>query len=520
MKKMLLSLAVCLLFTVTLFPQETPQNTGNSFLGINLNGVVDWSTQFPFVDIFKSARPWIPQRQGAGWGEGGELALSPEGWVTRLEPNQFAETVLFSADTPFTGSMDGEYVILFDGEGEIAFRGNNVTVNSQSAGRLDITARPSQGSVFLQVTATNEANPLKNIRFLMASHEQTYISQPFNPLFLERFSRFGILRFMDWMQTNDEPAHTWSERPLLTDYTFALRGVPVEMMIQLANTLQTDAWFTLPHRADDEYVRQFAILVLDALSPNLKAYVEYSNETWNGQFVQANYVIETGLAQGLGSGDAFWAGLQYHSKRANEMFRIFEEVFGGNERLVRVLASQAANSWTTEQVLLYEDAFQSVDAVAIAPYFSCDDPANPDNVEATLSAGLDGLLAQQLINVQEGGCAYQYMIDQLEITRRFNVDLIAYEGGQHLSGYFGTENNDALTELFIGANRDPRMTEIYLAYLNAWRELGGGVFMAFSDVGQPSRFGSWGVLETLTQDIATAPKYLALMAFIDSLQGQ
>lgn len=492
------------LFCLSLSAQAQPERPA---LGINLAGIADWSTQHPFVDIFKTARPWIAQRQGAAWGEGGVLALTPEGWVARLDDGQYAETLMFSADPALNAGMDGRYVVLYDGTGTLEFSGASIV--NQTESRLELEARPSQGPVFLRLMATDPDDPLRNIRFLLAGSESTYQEQPFNPLFLERLAPFSALRFMDWMATNDSAITAWAERPQPSDASYALRGVPVEVMVQLANTLQADAWFTMPHLADDDYVRQFAAYVRDHLDETLRAYVEYSNETWNGQFQQAQYVSEQGLALGLAPGDPFWSGLRFHSQRAVQVFGLWEEAFGGSERLVRVLASQAANAWTAEQIADFEGAAQQADAIAIAPYFSCDDSYDPQ------VAALDvaGLLDRQMENVEAGGCAYEYITANLEIARRYGLALIAYEGGQHLAN----SGDEALSERFIAANREPRMGEIYLAHLRAWRELGGGLFMAFADIGQPSRFGSWGVLESLTQDPATAPKYQALLAFANEL---
>lgn len=516
MHKIVVFLLLFSLAPLIIHAQESPANTGNDFLGINLSGIADWSTEYPFVDMFKSSRPWISQKNGADWGQGGELDLTPEGWVASLQPEQFAETLMFSADPSMAQGMDGEYTILYDGEGEIAFRGSNVSILSNESGRMVVSARPTEGAIFLQIVETNPDNPLRNIRFLMAATEATYETQPFNPLFLERIGRFSTLRFMDWMMTNDSTMIEWEDRPLPTDATYALRGVPVEVMVNLANTLHSDVWFNMPHAASDDYVMQFATYVRDHLDPQLDIYIEFSNETWNGQFQQANYVMDQGMALNLAEGDRFWSGLKFHSQRAVEMFAIWEQVFGGTERLVRVLASQAANAWTAEQVAIWQDAFQHADAIAIAPYFSCDDPANPGTIDAITALSVDELLDRQQANVIEGGCAYQYVVNNLSVTQQFDLDLIAYEGGQHLAGYGGSENNDQLTALFIAANRHPRMGEIYEQYLHTWLDLGGGTFMIFTDVSQPSMFGSWGILEYLTQDPAEAPKYQALINFLDT----
>jgi hypothetical protein len=450
-------LALLVMSTTTTYAQDKYPNDNNNLLGTNLTGVVDWSTQHPFVDVFKTSRPWISQRQGAGWGEGGDLALTPEGWVASLKAEQYAETLMFT-DVP--GYPEGEYTLLYDGDGSIAFGFNNTAIVSSEPGRIVVRVTKADTGVSLQVRATTAQNPIRNIRFIMPGHEKTYQTQPFNPAFLSRTERFAALRFMDWMLTNDSTVRTWSDRPALTDATYMLRGVPMEVMVQLANTLHVDAWFNVPHQASDDYVRAFATYVRDNLAKDLKAYVEYSNETWNGQFSQARYVIEQGTTLGLGDGDPFLAGLRYHSTRSVQIFSIWTEVFGGSQRLVRVLASQAGNAWTGEQIVTWKDAFKNADALAIAPYFSCDDPGNPETMDRIAALSVEKLLDSQLANVKKGGCAEQQVTENAKVARSYGLKLIAYEGGQHLVGYFGAENNDKLTELFIAANRHPRMKEI------------------------------------------------------------
>jgi hypothetical protein len=487
------------------------------WVGINLSGIADWSTAHPFADLFKTSRPWISQRVGADWGQGGDLALTPEGWVAALQPGQFAETLMMTADPILAQGMDGTYTILYQGEGQIAFRGSNVTILSDLPGLMQVDARPTEGPIYLQVVETNPDNPLRNIRFLLPGTESTYQTQPFNPVFLEKIAPFSALRFMDWMATNNATISTWSERPKPTDANYAVNGVPVELMVQLANSMQVDAWFNMPHNFSNDCIRQFATYVRDHLDPTLKVYIEYSNETWNGQFDQAWYVSDRGMELGLAPGDAFWSGLRYYSQRSVEIFTIWEQVFGGTSRLVRVLATQAANAWTAEQVAEWQDAYLHADAIAIAPYFSCDDPANPDTVAEISALSTDELLDRQLANVQPGGCAYEYMVNNASVAQLFGLELIAYEGGQHLAGYGGSQDNEQLTNLFIAANRHPRMGLVYADYLQAWQDLGLGTFMLFNEASQPSMFGSWGLLESITQDAANAPKYQAVVDFIAQL---
>ncbi|OPZ09835.1 MAG: hypothetical protein BWZ07_02939 [Alphaproteobacteria bacterium ADurb.BinA280] len=91
------------------------------------------------------------------------------------------------------------------------------------------------------------------------------------------------------------------------------------------------------------------------------------------------------------------------------------------------------------------------------------------------------------------------------------MSLIAYEGGQHLVGIFGVENNNAITDLLTSANRDPRMGEAYAAYLSQWKAQGGELFVNFTASGDYSKWGSWGAVEFLDQP--NTPKQQALREF-------
>jgi len=98
-------------------------------------------------------------------------------------------------------------------------------------------------------------------------------------------------------------------------------------------------------------VAQLATTVHAQLSPGLEVYVEYSNEIWNGIFSQGSYCEQQGLA--LASATTRSARLRFQSQRSVEIFAAFEQVYAADERdrLVRVMASQAANTWVSGVLL-------------------------------------------------------------------------------------------------------------------------------------------------------------------------
>jgi len=109
--------------------------------------------------------------------------------------------------------------------------------------------------------------------------------------------------------------------------------------------------------------------------------------------------------------------------------------------------------------------------------------------------------------------AIEWIRAQKAVADRFGLKLIAYEGGQHLVGVGGGENNETLTTLFHAANRHPRIAAIYEKYYQAWEDLGGDLFCYFSSVSRWSKWGSWGILEYFDDDPMASPKFRATMAW-------
>jgi hypothetical protein len=472
-------------------------------LGINLAGVADWSTEIVFVDLFKMSRPWISQAEGKPFGQGGKLDLDENGWIKSLEPGQFAETLLcVDIGSHYPG---GNYVCLYEGSGEIKFLHAAQATNTRP-GRVQLKIDNQRGMFALQITKTDPKNPIRNIRIIMAEHEKTSAKAPFLPSFLKRYQGFNAIRFMDWQRTNNTKVSKWSERTKPNDATQTTnKGVAVEYMIQLSNTLGIDPWFCMPHLADDDYVAQFAKLVKEKLNPNRKIYLEYSNETWNSIFEQAKYCKEQGLKLGLSNND-YEAQLRFSSQRSVEVFKIFEKVFGGKTRIVRVISTHSENPWTGTVAMDWKEAYKNADAIAIAPYFghALGDPKTVDKVTAMSVDEVIAFCKERLESTKAKNTEYA------ENAKKRKLQLFAYESGQHIVGVNGTENNDKLTQLFHEVNRSPQMKDLYLQDFKNWQEIGGGLNCVFSSMSRYTKWGSWGLLEYSDQDEKTAPKYQAV----------
>ncbi|MGL4549652.1 MAG: hypothetical protein ACRC33_00580 [Gemmataceae bacterium] len=476
-----------------------PAAAAKAPLGINLAGVADWSTELVFVDQFRAARAWVSQAEGKPWGQGGPLDVDVDGNLKSLKPGQYAETVLWTdLGTPFP---EGKFVCLYAGDGDVAF-GGDAHAAERAPGRVVVDVKAKGGTASLRVTRTSPKDPVRDIRFLHPGHEKTYRDRPFHPELLKRWEGCRAVRFLDWQRTNDSKLSAWADRPTGRTHSAALKGVSVEELVAFSNVTKMHPWFCVPHLATDGYVREFAKLVKANLDPALTVHLEYSNECWNGQFAQARHCADQGAKLGL-SGNRYEGQLRHYAQRSVEVFDAFEKEFG-KDRLVRVLAVQSANPWTGTTVLGWKDAHRKADAVAIAPYFG-NRFGGPKTADAVAAMSVEELLkglGEDLDANRKVIATYAAM------AKGRKLRLFAYEGGQHLAGYGGAENRDDLTKLFHAANRHPRMKGLYLKDYRQWGEAGGDLFMVFSSVGRPSKWGSWGQLESFAQK--TAPKYEAL----------
>jgi len=517
------------LFTATLIFNHMPGSAQGvaipkPALGINLSGPDDWNTEIPFVDVFRLSRNWISQKEGASWGKGPALNLDENGWIKSLEPGCYAETIILTTNGRLP---EGGYTLLYEGKGKIELRPINtimLDIIEDQPGRIvfSVNSQPSatDAMIYITIRETDPKDYIRNIRVLLPGHAENYQTEPFRPGFLQMWSGVKSIRFMDWQKTNNSKIKSWSERPTLNSCRWTRQGgVPVEVMVDLSNRLKAHPWFCMPHLADDDYVRNFAQLVKDKLDPTLKIYVEFSNEVWNSMFEQHRWAGEQGISHGMA--DKPWeASWRFYARRAVEIFKIWEEVFGGTERLVRVLAAQSANAHIARQILRFEDAGKNADALAIAPYIGLNvHPSGKDSktyvADQVTTWTVDQVL-DEMINIRLPIAANEIM-EHKQVADQYGLLLLAYEGGQHAVGVNGAENNDQLTELLTSVNRHPRMGDLYDAYYQTWQNNGGDLFMYFSSISRWNKWGCWGIMEYYNSDPKDYSKFLSTMRWAKSL---
>ncbi len=524
-------------------PPSTPR------LGTNLRSLDDWSSQRPFLNLFKQARLWLTQCDNA-WDadcdgrwethEEDQLDLDEQGWVRSLPDPAAPGYSIAAALLALPSTVPAErYVMLYEGQGSLRYRLGASRLDAESApGRDVLEIDVARGPVQIQIIETDPAGTgdyIRNLRLVREADEHLLATEQFNPLFLERTEPYEALRFMEWMKINASPLARWDQRTLPEQASWTgPGGVPYEVLIDLANRLQKPVWLNLPHQADDDFVIRFAELVRDRLDPGLAVYLEYSNEVWNSAFSQQAWIRDQANALWPDSPSSdFTKVINWYGKRTAEICSIWETVFANQpNEVICVLGAQAANDWTARQALecpLWSNGKpcidHGIDAVAIAPYFGgyLGKPEYASEIEDwtyTSDGGLDLLYQELNLGGQLGGGpdgggllqSWQWMQRYAALAASNGLELLAYEAGQHLVGIRGVENNARITELFTSLNRDQRMGTLYKQYLLGWEDSGGGTLMHFSDIATPGRYGSWGALEDVLH--VQSPKYLALLDYV------
>jgi hypothetical protein len=409
--------------------------------------------------------------------------------------------------------LQGQYRLIVEGSGQVQLKfGANGIFNCPVDVLVDVS-----GGVALEILESDAADPISKIRFIYPDYVNSFQEKTFTDPFLDFVADFQVIRFMDWLDTNFSPVESWDQRGKVSYYTQTLHsGVAWEYIIELCNLLHKDAWINIPHMADDDYIEQLALFLEAELDPSLQIYLEYSNEVWNSQFSQNQYAAIK--AEELGyTGQPWERTWKYTAKRSADIFVIFENVFDDDARLVKVIPSQAANSWLSNQLItffndpLYNPQQVTADALAIAPYFA-GGVANDIVDEGLVTA----ITIPEIVDRMEASLpqAFAWMQENQTVADAHGLRLLVYEGGQHLVGTGANVNIDELTEKLIQANHHPDLQEPYCQYLGHWYQHNGDLFAHFSSHGSYSKWGSWGIKETM--DDVQNPKYLAVQACVFS----
>lgn len=472
-------------------------------IGVGLEGLSDWSRAMMFADAMKTSRAWGNAEKP--WEN--TVKTDALGW-----PLEDAGVIVM-ADTP---GIEGVYPLSFEGHADVrGHQGVQVENLVYDANKNRSTAQVvvPTGAQNLFLAFENTVGGVKNVRLLRPGARE---NQTFSADFLTRLAPFSMMRFMDYLSTNNNPTKTWAERttPAMASQAQE-KGGSLEYVIELSNVTGKDIWVNVPEPADEDYARQMAMMLKAGLTKNQKVYVEWSNEVWNWQFQQATRNLDAAKIEGRianaplafdkSDNEGYWA-MRRIAKRSVEIGQIFRDVFDDPEmkRVRPIYATQVGY----EEV--YKQGFEFLEhqygqpntvlyGVAGAPYFQISDELNK-KADLTVDEIFAAIPADMEQNLALANTLGSY-------ARFYNLHHLAYEGGQHLQDHINAGNGDVK----VDANRDARMGAAVETYLNRWQALGGENFLYFTLTSGYSKWGSWGLIDDVKK---SSPKYDAALKII------
>jgi hypothetical protein len=482
-------------------------------VGINISYVADYSTELVFTNAFLQCRDWIScnANNTGPWDTQISVPLRPDGYPIELPyddgvnlPQKLKTLMIWDL---FSATPTGTFRLKSSGTGQIKLtNGATGTYNSPVDTLVQVT-----GGVILELMASDINDPVHDIKFILPGYINTYQTQTFTSEFLDFLSDFQVIRFMDFTNTNGSPVVSWSDRTTPDYYTQGkFGGVAWDYVVQLANITQKDIWINIPHKADNAFLDSLANFLQNGLDPSIKIYLEYSNEVWNGAFSQNADCAQ--MAQNLGyTGQQWERAWKYTAKRSSDVFKAFSDVFTDDTRIIKIIPSQAANSWVTNQIVnFFNDPFYNphqvgADAIAIGPYFGHNVANDIANAGLASTILVPDIIDSLQLSFPE---AQGWIMANKTVADNHNLDLIVYEGGQHLVATGNNINNDTLTQKLIAANRDTAMYGLYCDYFDFWYGNVGNLFCHFSSTQRYTKWGSWGLMEN--QQDTLNPKYRSL----------
>jgi hypothetical protein len=503
-------------------PPPPAPTLSRPFIGVNLESLRDYDRQFMFIDVIKTSRRWgTPQKPFYAKGPIGD-----DGW-----PSGDFGTVCLTENK----NVNGIYKLFATGRcADITTPGSPAKVENllydaqRNRTTADVVVRAAENKqLTLNLAFRGTDGGLKDLKLLRPGYRSD--EQIFTTEFLASIKPFDALRFMDYLRTNNSELSKWSDRcrPESPQYT-GDKGGPYEMAIELGNKMDKDVWLNVPLLADDDFITQLGALIRDKLEPGRHAYIEYSNEVWNGQFKQFKQNEEAAKADvaagdktlnddGRDTNQHYWARKRI-ARRAVEI----KKLMGDDERIRVVLASQvnfsppaALLKMQLDYVAKYHGEPQKfLYAVAGAPYFSPgrdeEDPAKKKWYTERKDVTVDGI-CDRLVAKSHGG-ANDNVKAFNALARSYGLKSFAYEGGLDLQQF------NSNVDVKIASQYDLRTGRAIEDYLNQFYATGADAMFYFTLSCKYSKNGYWGLTEDVRELLT--PKYLAAVRVATKLHQQ
>lgn len=424
-------------------------------LGINIDWATDWNNMAMFTDIVKQARGF--GNPDEPWKNIGQIKLDENGW-----PIEDFGLVVFTGRKHLKNKI---YNVNFNTDTEV-----NLKLIATKGKLYDLKFDRDKNIMTAKIFLPKEANQLmisfkdtnKGIKNLKIIDETNDENSVFTKEFLKMHEGFGVFRFMELQNINENSVKDWENRAKIEDVFQNQKGLAWEYAVKICNELNADMWINIPTKASNDYIIKLAQLLKENLDKDLKIYIEYSNEPWNLAFPQNKYLKEIGKAKGIKpKNEYFIAGIEA-ADRLKVISDLFIEVFGSNSinsKIRPVLGAQIV--WPD----VIESQIQYIKKKYGNPnkyFYAFAGGAYVSGKSSTLST-LDEIYNLIHTNIRNSAEVLRYR-ENMMLAKKYNLKFVAYEGGIDIIGQ-NFKVGSEITKQFI---QDKRMGELINLHLNNW----------------------------------------------------
>ncbi|MCU6454365.1 hypothetical protein LPN01_09760 [Sphingomonas sp. A2-49] len=370
---------------------------------------------------------------------------------------------------PLVGDEGREMVLTWEGDGVLDI---GVEKKAATRNRIDFTAATPASWPMVIVRSGKPTN----IRIVPKGQEA--LTQTFKPEYVADVRGFVAWRAMDFLDTNASLADFLPIHPAAEGY--GDRGSVAEV-VELCNAAGVRPWISFPHLVTDASIAE-TVACVEAQSI-LPAIFEYSNETWNWQFVQTKYAHDQGPDNPNG-----WIGAQ--------IARLLRATKGKRAGVAQ--CGQFVNMWHTDmQFQGIRDAGcdpNDLEIVSATSYVSSDFNdygKNPDLAWGYAQRGdAKGALAYILAGIPK---YREQMRDCVKRATSVGAEYWAYEGGMwHLNANGSAHDWETLRAFYYDMQMHPDADGVLAAYDEAFVAEGGAVQPLYNYATPSTAFGFFG----------------------------
>jgi hypothetical protein len=470
-------------------------------IGMNPGANVYFAT-CAFENRFKTAGAWIdPATKAVITGP-----FDADGYLTAMPAGTTIAQAIFGLD-PGEARPTEEFVVTYKGKGTLRIAAGG-TVKTSEPGRIVFTAnKPTQGTAILQILSIDPTDYIRDIAVVRADGVERYVAGGiFRPEYAAMFKGFKVIRFMDWLQTNDP----FVGHVPVSSYSYGKpRHVPVEICVAFANLVGAHPWLNVHDQGDAAYEDKFLLL---ASASKLRAIIEYSNEVWNSGFQQMHRAAAAGTKLWPNIVNTLYAAQTYCGYRSGQI-GIKAEKMGmvvamGTQPTAQQLAPYVFNGFALAGATTGVHAKYWTGTY----YFNgtLTDPAGPA-VDLMNAGNIAGAHANMLTETNRRGVPANavFFNTAAKIAADHGMEYACYEGGPHLATMSLKARTDFATiklpmvQFFAKTQQDPGIAPVYAANLDVLEASGCTLCCAFNLDGGATEFGYfghyglpvWGVLQ-------------------------